>query len=53
LIDEVIAALENPVFLLGLGRRDCMPTRPILLSYNVIDELNPNLEPPVSNQPSQ
>ncbi len=35
LIDEVIAALEDPVFLLGLGRRDCMPTQPILSNYDV------------------
>jgi hypothetical protein len=53
LIDEVIAALENPVFLLGLGRRDCMSTQPILLSYDVIEELVSNLEPPVSNLPNQ
>ncbi len=53
LIDEVIVALENPVFILGLGRRDCMPTQPILLSYGVIEEQMPNLERPVSNLPSQ
>ncbi len=33
LIDEVIEALENPVFLLGLGRRDCMPSSPVLVSF--------------------
>jgi CRISPR system Cascade subunit CasD len=32
LIDEVIEALENPVFLIGLGRRDCMPSQPILMN---------------------
>jgi CRISPR system Cascade subunit CasD len=32
LVDEVIEALENPVFLLGLGRRDCMPSVPILVN---------------------
>ena len=30
LIDEVRTALENPVFLIGLGRRDCMPSVPVL-----------------------
>jgi CRISPR system Cascade subunit CasD len=27
---EVAEALEDPVFLLGLGRRDCIPSHPIL-----------------------
>jgi CRISPR system Cascade subunit CasD len=31
LVLKVQAALEHPVFLLGLGRRDCMPTMPILM----------------------
>ena len=30
LIREIQSALENPVFLLGLGRRDCVPSHPIL-----------------------
>ena len=30
LIDQVRAALEDPVFFIGLGRRDCMPSAPIL-----------------------
>jgi CRISPR system Cascade subunit CasD len=30
LIHEVQVALEHPVFLIGLGRRDCVPSYPIL-----------------------
>ena len=30
LIAEVRAALEDPVFLIGLGRRDCPPSAPLL-----------------------
>lgn len=30
LINEVMDALESPKFLLGLGRRDCVPSTPIL-----------------------
>ncbi len=30
LLDEVVRAFENPQFLLALGRRDCVPSYPIL-----------------------
>jgi CRISPR system Cascade subunit CasD len=35
LLLEVQAALEQPVFLLGLGRRDCMPMQPLLQAQSV------------------
>ena len=31
LLQEIKTALEDPVFLIGLGRRDCMPSAPILI----------------------